>query len=274
MAAAIRPKNVKNKDKKNGRSVRSIALIVASAFGLFAGAVSANEPPEGFLRKIAEQETHNAIARDDYTYRQSVEVQEFDVQGRITGTYTEVRDITFTESKGRTEQVVQPGKSTLTKIRLTPEDFNDIRNIEPLLLTTDKVALYEGRYQGEETIDGTLCFVEHLRPKQILAGQRFFEGVIWVRETDLAIIRSEGQAVPQIETTKEQNLTPHFTTIRKEVDGKWMFPVETYSDDTLYFRDWPQRIRTIINYKNYKKFGAESTITFEDTAPASKPPPQ
>jgi hypothetical protein len=169
--------------------------------------------------------------------------------------------------------VVQPGKSTLTKIRLTQEDFNDIRNIEPFLLTVDKIPLYEGRYQGEETIDGTLCFVEHLRPKQILSGQRFFEGVIWVRESDNSVIRSEGQAVPQIETTKEQNLTPHFTTIRREIDGKWMFPVETYSDDTLYFRDWPQRIRTIISYKNYKRFEADSTITFEGTVPPKKSNP-
>jgi hypothetical protein len=158
-------------------------------------------------------------------------------------------------------------------IRLTQEDFNDIRNIEPFLLTNDKVTLYKGRYQGEETIDGALCFVEHLEPKQILSGQRFFAGIIWVRESDFSVIRSEGQAVPQIETTKEQNLTPHFTTIRKEIDGKWMFPVETYSDDTLYFRDWPQRIRTTIRYMNYKRFGAESTIIFGDPPPdATKPP--
>ena len=254
---------------KNGRSVRSIALIVASGFALLPA--YANEPPEGFLRKIAEQESKNSLARNDYTYRQTVTVQEFDVQGRVTGEYSEIRDITFTDSKGRTEQVIQPGKSTLTKIRLTKEDYNDIRNIEPLLLTMDKVPLYEGRYQGEETIEGMPCFVEHLRPKQILVGQRFFEGVIWVRESDLSVVRSEGQAVPQIETTKEQNLTPHFTTIRREIDGKWMFPVETYSDDTLYFRDWPQRIKTIINYKNYKRFDAESTITFSDTAPPVKP---
>jgi hypothetical protein len=258
---------------KNGRRVRSIALIVASVASFTTVRLCAAEPPEGFLRKIAARETQNAIARDDYTYRQSVAVQEFNVQGQVTGEYTEIRDVTFTETNGRVEQVIQPGKSTLTRIRLTPEDFNDIRNIEPFLLTASKVALYEGRYQGEETIDGTLCFVEHVRPKQILAGQRFFEGTIWVRESDLSVIRSEGQAVPQIETTKEQNLTPHFTTIRREVDGKWTFPVETYSDDTLYFRDWPQRIRTVIRYMNYKRFEADSTITFGDEpVPPKKQP--
>jgi hypothetical protein len=203
-------------------------------------------------------------------------VQEFNVQGGITGEYRDVRDITFTPSQGsgnpvRYEHVIVPAHSTLSRVRLTPEDFADIRNIEPFLLTTDKTSLYEGRYRGEETIDGILCFVEFVRPRQILSGQRFFEGTLWVRETDFSVIRSEGQAVPQIDTLKEQNLTPHFTTIRREVDGKWFFPVETYSDDTLFFRDWPQRLKTVIRYMNYKKFGAESTIIFGDAPPPATP---
>ena len=158
---------------------------------------------------------------------------------------------------------------------LTQTDFNDIRNIEPFLLTTDTVSLYEGRYEGEETINGYLCFIEHVRPKQILSGQRFFEGTLWVRESDFAVVRAEGQAVPQIDTLKEQNLTPHFTTIRREIDGRWFFPVETFSDDTLFFRDFPQRLKTTVRYTNYKKFEAESTITFGDTetpTPDNKPP--
>jgi hypothetical protein len=84
------------------------------------------------------------------------------------------------------------------------------------------------------------------------------------------VVRSEGQSVPQIETTKLQNLTPHFTTIRQLVDNNWFFPKETYADDTLFFRDWPQRVRVIIRYSDYRKFGAESTVTFGDQQP---PPP-
>jgi hypothetical protein len=236
------------------------------------------EPPEGFLRKIAVRESQNEKARDNYTYRQSLTVQEFNVQGQVTGEYHEVRDITFSPKMTRSEQIVQPGKSTLTRIRLTQEDFNDIRNIEPFLLTTDKISQYEGRYQGEQVMDGIPCFVEYVRPKQILAGQRFFEGTLWVRQSDYAVVRSEGQAVPQIDNTKEQNLTPHFTTIRREIDGKWFFPVETYADDTLYFRTFPQRIRTIVRYMNYKRFEADSNVSFGDEAAppppdAPKPPP-
>jgi hypothetical protein len=68
----------------------------------------------------------------------------------------------------------------------------------------------------------------------------------------------EGQAVPQILTTKTENLFPRFTTIRKPVDGKHWFPAYTYADDTLPFRSGPQRIRLRIAYSNYRRFGAES----------------
>jgi hypothetical protein len=245
-----------------GRIVRNIATIVASGL-LFPGlSVRAADPPPGLLKEIAKRETLSAQARENYTYRQSVTVQEFDDQGKMTGQYREVRDITFSPSMVRYEQVVDPARSTLTRIKLTPEDFTDLRNVQPFLLTNDSLPLYEGQYKGEETIDGQQCFVEYVRPKQILSKQRFFQGTFWVRESDLAVIRTEGQAVPQIETTKQQNLFPHFTTIRRQVDGKWWFPVETYADDTLFFRDWPQRIRVEIRYLNYKRFGAESTITF------------
>ncbi len=260
---------------KNGRIVRNIALIVASAIARPAAVAWAAEPPPGLLRKIAARETENAQAMSNYTYRQSVTVQEFNTQATVTGEYREVRDITFSPAHVRYEQAVQPPRNTLTRIKLTPVDFDDIRNIEPFLLTRDRVSLYEGQYKGEETVDGVPCFVEQIRPRQILAGQRLFEGLLWVRQSDLAVIKSEGQAVPQIETLREQNLTPHFTTIRKTVDDKWLFPSQTYADDTLFFRDWPQRIRMEIRYLNYKRFGAESTVTFgdEEGAPAAPPPP-
>ena len=115
--------------------------------------------------------------------------------------------------------------------------------------------------RGEETVDGVDCWVLQARPRQILQGQRFFDGLIWVDKKGYNIVRMEGQAVPQIRTTKTENLFPRFTTIRKPVDGTHWFPIYTYADDTLQFRTGPQRIRLRIAYTNYKRFGVESTFT-------------
>jgi hypothetical protein len=256
---------------KKGRIGRNIALMVASALAFTSAPAKAEDPPPGLLKLIAQRETQNAIALQDYTYRQSATVEEISGQGAVIGEYHEVRDITFSPAHVRYEQLIGQPRSTLTHIRMTPIDFDDIRNIQFFLLTNDKVRQYESQYKGEETINGVKCFVEFIRPRQILSTQRFFEGLIWARESDYAIVQTEGQAVPQIETLREQNLTPHFTTIRREVDGKWMFPAETYADDTLFFRNWPQRVKIVIHYSQYKRFGAESTVTYGDD-PVPPPP--
>ena len=129
-----------------------------------------------------------------------------------------------------------------------------------LVLTEDRLWNYESKYRGEETMDGVDCWVLQVRPRQILQGQRFFDGMLWVDKNEYNIVRMEGQAVPQIRSTKSENLFPRFTTIRKPLDGKHWFPIYTYADDTLQFRTGPQRIRLRIAYSTYKKFGAESTL--------------
>jgi hypothetical protein len=151
----------------------------------------------------------------------------------------------------------------LHRIKLTDEDFRDIRDVQPFLLTKDQLFLYETRFKGEESMDGADCYLLFIQPRQILQGQRLFEGMLWVDKKDYSIVRSEGQAVPQIRTTTTENLFPHFTTLREKVDGNFRFPVTTYGDDMLYFRNGPQRIRMVIRYSQYKKFEADSKITFD-----------
>jgi hypothetical protein len=104
--------------------------------------------------------------------------------------------------------------------------------------------------------------VLRVRPKHILSGQRLFDGLIWVREDDYSVIKSQGKAVPQIVTMKQENLFPQFTTTRKKVNGFW-FPAVTAADDTLHFRGGPIREKLTIRYNDYKRFGSESTVTFE-----------
>lgn len=258
---------------KNGRIASGIAIIVASGFFLFAPSLHAAEPPPHLLKKIAEREAENGNARQNYLYRQAVTIQEVNNSGIVTGQYHEVSEITFSPNHERSEQVIEAPRNTLSRIKLTSQDFSDLRNIQPFLLTPDQVPFYEGTYKGEETMDGYPCFVEYVQPRQILSGQRYFQGTLWVRQSDFSVVRSEGQAVPQIETLKEQNLFPHFTTLRREIDGKWFFPVRTYADDVLYFREQPERIRIDIQYSNYRHFGAESTITYGSQDQQGTPPP-
>ncbi|MGI8745930.1 MAG: hypothetical protein ACR2NN_25790 [Bryobacteraceae bacterium] len=223
----------------------------------------ADDAPAGLIRRVAARETETQAAQSHFTYEQSVTIEELDKHGARAGEYREARDIIFSPAEERTERLAGKPSNTLTHLQLTDEDFRDIREVQPVLLTTDRSMLYETKFRGEETMDDVPCWVIQIRPRQILQGQRLFDGLIWVDKSDYSIIRSEGEAVPQIRTTKTENLFPHFTTMRRKVDGNYRFPVTTYGDDTLYFRSGPQRLRLMIRYSKYLRFGADTKVIFE-----------
>jgi hypothetical protein len=239
-----------------------IRLILATAFCALA---SAQEPPPDLARRIARQEAITQAQRDQYTYRQTVILEELSNRGSKTGEYREVRDIIFSPTQVRTEEMVGAPVNTLARLKLTEEDYRDIREIQPFIMNEDVLFIYESKYRGTERMDDVDCFVLQVRPRQILQGMRLFDGILWVSQKDYSIIRMEGQAVPQIFSTKQENLFPRFTTLRRTVDGKYWFPAHTYADDTLPFRTGPVRIRLTIRYSEYKRFGAESQIKFGET---------
>ena len=240
--------------------VYGIAAIIALVANCPARAA---DPPANLAKRVAARETATAEERAHYAYTQSVRLQEFDSRGGQAGEYRETREVIFSPTGERSEQFVGQPESRLKNLILTKEDFDDIRNIQPFVMTTDQLWNYDADFKGEEPIDGIDCFALRIRPKHILSGQRLFDGMIWVKQDDFSVIRSTGQAVPQIVTLKQENLFPRFTTTRKLVNGFW-FPATTTADDTLYFRAAPVREKLVIRYADYKRFGSQSTITFDN----------
>ena len=228
--------------------------------GCLAAGASGQEPPPDLARRIAHAESETEAARAEYNYRQTVAFAELDARGAVTGEYREERDVILSPEHARTERMIGAPLLTLKRLKLTDEDFADVRSIQPFVMTEDQLWNYEQRFRGDETIDGVDCWVLQVRPRQILSGQRLFDGMVWIDKKGYNIVRMEGQAVPQLISTKSENLFPRFTTIRKPVDGKHWFPMSTYADDNLPFRSGVQRIRLRIGYTNYKRFGAESVF--------------
>jgi hypothetical protein len=229
-----------------------------------AGSVVARaaEPPADLAKRVAHRESETAEERRQYAYTQSVRLQELDTHGQQQGEYREVREIIFSPNGDRTERFRGDPVSRLKDLELTPEDFADIRNIQPFVMTEDQLRIYDVQYKGEEPVDDQNCWVLSIRPRQILSEQRLFDGLLWIRQDDFSVIKSEGKAVPEMLGLKNENLFPHFTTVRRLVNGFW-FPAVTSADDTLYFRSGPIREKLVIRYNDYKKFGSDTTITFE-----------
>ena len=219
--------------------------------------------PENLVRSVAEAGSKLVAERDQYTYTQRFRFLEFH-KGRPVGRYEEFRDITFTGTGERDERYRKHPIDQLKRLRLTHEDFRDIRDVNPFVLTEESLWFYTVSYKGIEPIDGMDCYTLHVRPRQILYDQRFFDGLVWVGKENGQVVRVSGRPVPQIHRLEGSNLFPAFTTQYAPVDGEHWFPVRTEGDDILPFPSGNQRVKLLIEYSNYKRFTAESTVTFED----------
>jgi hypothetical protein len=220
-------------------------------------------PAEEIIRRFAEKEKEFKNARANYVYRQDVSVQELNANNRVTGEYRFTSDIGFDQTGRRTERIVYAPQNTLKNIGITAQDLQDIREIQPFVLTSDDISKYKLTYAGKEKVDEIDTYVFDVEPKTIVKGQRYFQGRIWVDDLDMQIVKTYGKAVPDIREKGQENLFPRFETYREQIDQYW-FPTYTRAVDTLQFSSGPQRMRQVIKYENYKKFEADVKLTFGD----------
>ena len=238
----------------------SLPLIVAQE-GPLDSAKPTGITPEEIIQKFAAKEKEFKAAREQYTYRQSVKVQTVDGD-TVDGEYQQTFDITFDDQGRKQKTVVFSPAPSLQRIMMTSADFDDIENRLPFVLTSDEIGEYDILYVGQQQEDELHCYVFDVAPKQIDKKQRYFQGRIWVDSQDFQIVKTYGKTVPETRNKKGENLFPKFTTWRQQIDGKYWFPTYTRADDTLHFQAQDVRIREIVTYTDYQKFGSKVRITY------------
>src|ERR1700731_4598914 len=259
------------------RSVLSALVLMVCALAAFPGIAQEgpldNNLPTGItseeiIKRFAAQEKLFKDAREQYTYRQDIKVQTRDGD-TVTGEYHEVFDVLYDDKGHRIENVVFAPQSSLEQggLSLDQGDVQDFRNRLPFVLTSEEVPEYNILYVGQQNEDQLHCYVFDIAPKQIVGKKRYFQGRIWVDDHDFQIVKTYGQAVPEIRDTKkkgkEEHLYPKFTTWRQQVENQYWFPTYTRADDTLHFNIGDIHIREIVKYEDYKRFGSNVRILYE-----------
>jgi hypothetical protein len=255
-------------------------LALAMAFALYgplASPATAQEGPldtaqpkaitvDEIIQRFASKEGAFKLAREQYTYRQSITVRTLD-GSTATGEYQEVYDVVFNDQGARMENVVFAPPSTLENggISMSEEDLDDMRHLMPFVLTTEEIPEYNVLYVGQQQEDELHCYVFDVAPKQIEGKKRYFQGRVWVDNHDFQIVKTYGKTVPDIRKKHgdEENLFPKFTTWRTQIDGQYWFPAYTKADDELHFKMEDVHIKEVVKYEDYKRFGANSKILYE-----------
>jgi hypothetical protein len=232
---------------------------------------SPSVPVDQIIQHFAEREAEFKRERDNYTYTQTFVVQTIDAGGQPDGEYRMTSDIVFSPTGKRYDKVTYAPPSTLQRVSLSEQDFADLQNVQPFVLTTNELPKYDITYVGRQRVDELSTYVFEVKPKKIEKNQRYFQGRIWVDDKDLEIVKTYGKAVPDILKRNEENFFPRFETYRENIEGHYWFPTYTHADDVLHFSSGDIRIRMTVRYKDYKRFRVTSRILLPGEAEDVKP---
>jgi len=236
-------------------------------------------PVDQIIQKFAAREQEFKEERDNFTYVQDFTIQTISDSGRPDGEYRMTTDITYPNGK-RNEEVTYAPESTLERILLSQQDLDDLKNVQPFVLTTSELPKYDVTYVGREKVDEISTYVFDVGPKRLEKNQRYFQGRIWVDDNDMEIVKTYGKAVPDIRKGNNENVFPRFETYRENIEGNYWFPTYTHADDVLHFRTEDVRIRMTVRYTDYKRFRVSikllntEPVTQPDSTPPPPPPPQ
>jgi hypothetical protein len=211
-------------------------------------------PVDQIIQQFAAHEAEFKTERDNFTYTQTFTVQTIDDGGHPDGEYTMTSDITFSPDGKRYENVTYAPQPTLERITLSPQDFADLENVQPFVLTSVELPKYIVTYVGRQAVDALGTYIFDVAPKTLEKNQRYFQGRIWVDDRDLEIVKTDGKAVPDIRKGSNENVFPRFETYRENIEGHYWFPTYTRSDDFLHFSTGDVHIRMSVRYTNYKRF--------------------
>jgi len=234
-----------------------------------------NEPPalpvEQIIQKFTQHEEEFRKERENYTYTQIFLFQTIDDDGQVDGEYRMTSDILFTPAGKRYEKVIEAPGSTIQRITMEQQDFDDIEKIWPLVLTPNELPKYDIKYVGREQVDELSTYVFDITPIKLEKNQRYFQGRIWVEDRDMQIVKTHGKGTGLLKK-RQDSAYPIFETFRENITGHFWFPTYTRSDDTLHFKTGPDvRIRVAVRYTNYKRFGSTIKIGAATQVDPDKP---
>jgi hypothetical protein len=225
-------------------------------------------PEDQIIQRFAKKEDEFALARAHYTYKKTLRVQEFGPDGQSAGEYVVVTQPGRNPDGTAYEKTVERPESTMPHMHLLAEDLDIIQRIPAYPLTTPQLAKYNVKYIGKEKVDEVDCYIFQVKPKMPERTAALFDGVIWVDEKYLEVVKTYGQWVTEVGVMRSKLLPfTMFETYREYVDGKYWFPTYARSDDTTTIDKVQIPIRVVIKYSDFKPVGAAA-----NTPPAASPP--
>lgn len=229
-------------------------------------------PPAEIIQAFTKKEELYQKTHLQYSYRKTIHIQEFGPDGHPSGEYIATYDAVRAPDGRVYEKAISAPESNLQYLVFEPEDAQALTRIPAFPVTASMLSKYNLKYLNTETIDEIDCYIFQVSPKTLDRKQGYFDGIIWVDQKYLEVVKTYGKWVTDLGDMHPTSLPfIMFDMYRENVDGKYWFPDYARSDGSFKMKDRDVPIRVIIKWSNFKPFPPLGAAP-DATPPASNTP--
>jgi hypothetical protein len=155
--------------------------------------------------------------------------------------------------------------------QLTYQDLKELARMPFFPLTSEEAPRYTITYVSHQPLDELQTYVFRIQPKHLERRLRQLDGVIYVDDHDLAIVKIYGRWVTEVDNPEGALPFTLFDVQRAPVDGKFWFPNYARSEDVIAVKDGQTHLRLTIHMTNFK--AGAGALPQTNTLPAIDAPP-
>ena len=231
-------------------------------------------PPAEIIQRFSKKEDFYHATRPQIAYRKTIRNQEFGPDGRPTGEYLATYDAVRSADGKLYEKGLAAPESTLQYLQFEPEDVQFFNRIPAFPVTTSQLSKYDLQYLNTEKVDEVDCYIFQVSPKTLDRQHPLFDGVIWVDQKYLEVVKTYGKWVTDLGPVQPPTLPfSMFETYRENVAGKYGVPDYARADSEYKLKDRDVPIRITIKWTNFKAFAPAPVATVAPSAPGQPAAP-
>jgi hypothetical protein len=230
-------------------------------------------PPAQIISTFTKKEDLYQAERPLYSYRRTVRIQEFGPDGKPAGEYNATYQAVRSSSGQLYEKALSAPQSSLQYLQFEPDDAHYLGSVPAFPLTTDQLVKYNVKFLSSEKVDEIDCYIFEVHPKTLDRKHPLFDGIIWVDQKYLEVVKTYGKWVTDLGPMRPGSLPFNmFETYRENVEGKYWFPNYSRSEDVYKLQGREVPVRVTIKWSDFKPFPpVEITQPAATPAPASAP---
>jgi len=229
-------------------------------------------PPAQIIAAFIKKEDLYYTERPLFSYRRTIRIQEFGPDGRPSGEYNATYQAVRAADGQLYEKALAAPETSLQYLQFEPDDAHYFTSIPQYPLTTAELNKYNVQFLGTEKVDEIDCYIFQVHPKTLERKHPYFDGVIWVDQKYLEVVKTYGKWITDLGPMHPASLPfSIFETYRENVEGKYWFPDYSRSDDMYKLKDREIPIRVTIKWSDFKPFPPIVTSSTPGQPPPAKP---